>query len=67
MSEGYICSLSEPLIINIGQGTGASADHGYYTDFLIVIFAFILSQTVFEIVKAVGEMNWQQNCQGSKK
>ena len=21
MSEGYICSLSEPLIINIGQGT----------------------------------------------
>ena len=56
MSEGYICSLSEPLIINIGQGTvGPVPIMVIILIFLIVIFAFILSQTVFgNRVKAVG-------------
>ncbi|MDO4402006.1 MAG: hypothetical protein Q4C19_03690 [Clostridiaceae bacterium] len=44
MSEGYICSLSEPVIINIGQGTvGPVPIMVIILIILVAIFAFILS------------------------
>ena len=69
MSEGYICSLSEPLIINIGQGTvGPVPIMVIILIFLIVIFAFILSQTVFgNRVKAVGGNELAAELSGIKK
>ena len=69
MSEGYICSLSDPLIIGMGQASiGPVPVMVIILVVLIVIFAFILSQTVFgNCVKAVGGNEQAAELSGIKK